>query len=84
MVNATSYQLAEASGGSTFFLWIALLAIWTMLSRWRHPEEHVSADDFDHAKIIGRRRSRRITWTFVALGLAWPLLGMLAGYLIYS
>lgn len=75
------YQISGIFSGEVCLpLWIALLAVWTLAGRWRHPQDRARPEELERLTVIGRRRSRRMTWSFVALGLLWPVLG---GILLY-
>ena len=77
------YQVAGDFGTSDCILWIGLLGLWVVTSKWRHPRA-AEGDDQERYRAIGRRRSRRMALSIIAIAILWPASSMVGLYLWYS
>ncbi|WP_406445383.1 hypothetical protein OHB00_49395 [Streptomyces sp. NBC_00631] len=68
------YQLSEKFGQSDLAVWIILVVIWVRTADWRQPSV-AQGEDPERLQQVGRKRSRWMAVSLVAIALLWPVLG---------
>ena len=68
---SSSYELGESLGASAFWGAAGLLLAWGLIIAWRERRPRKAEDE-----VSFRRRNRRISLSFLAAGILWPILSI--------